>query len=107
LTRDCFELYKQHLAPDGILLVNISNRFLNLLPIVRLNGDAIGLQTRLIAAQGHLEVGSIPSEWVILTSNSSFLDHPEVKKSLSFMPDNAAINRPWTDNFASLWQVVK
>jgi hypothetical protein len=107
LTKECFDLYKQHLAPDGILLVNISNRFLNLLPIVRLNGDGIGLQTRLIASPGHIDFGSIPSEWVILTSNSSFLNHPEVIKSFSSMPDNAAINRPWTDNFASLWQVVK
>jgi hypothetical protein len=107
LTRECFDLYKRHLAKDGILLINISNRYLNLLPIVRLNGDAIGLQTRLIASPGHLEFGSIPSEWVVLTTNSSFLEHPEVKKSLSPMPEKAAINRPWTDNFASLWQVIK
>jgi hypothetical protein len=107
LTRECFDLYKRHLAQDGMLLINISNRFLNLLPIVRLNGDAIGLQTRLIAMPGHIDLGSIPSEWVILTANRSFFEQPEVKKSLSPMPEDAAITRPWTDNFASLWQVIK
>ena len=34
LTREAFRAYRRHLAPSGLLMVHISNRFLDLSPVV-------------------------------------------------------------------------
>src|SRR5262249_17147766 len=32
LTRECMDVYRKHLKPDGVLAIHISNRYLDLLP---------------------------------------------------------------------------
>ena len=34
LTREAYQIYLRHLKPDGIIIVHISNRYLDLEPIV-------------------------------------------------------------------------
>ena len=46
LTREAFEIYLDRLAPDGILALHLTNRFLTLAPIaIRLAEDADGPRT--------------------------------------------------------------
>jgi hypothetical protein len=43
LTLEAFSAYLEKLAPDGIIVVNISNRFIDLLPILAAAGARLGL----------------------------------------------------------------
>jgi predicted membrane-bound spermidine synthase len=43
LTKEAFEIYQRHLKPDGTILVNISNRYLDLRPVVENAADAFKL----------------------------------------------------------------
>src|SRR4029077_1832237 len=45
LTVEAFELYFRHLKPTGILAVHVSNKYLELKPIVGLAAQALGKQT--------------------------------------------------------------
>ncbi len=42
LTREAFRIYWRHLKPDGVLAVHISNRYLNLAPVVMLAAKESG-----------------------------------------------------------------
>ena len=52
LTREAFDVYRRHLAPDGAIAVHISNNYLNLAPVVRRLAEHCGMKTTHIWAEG-------------------------------------------------------
>jgi spermidine synthase len=48
LTEEAMQLYFRHLRPDGVLAVHISNRYLDLQPVVEGEAQALGKLTRTI-----------------------------------------------------------
>ncbi len=52
LTREAMELYLRHLKPDGMIAVHVSNRYIDLLPVVSQLGNAFQLhQAKVIQDQ--------------------------------------------------------
>jgi hypothetical protein len=49
LTKEAFELYTKHLAPDGVIAVHISNRYLDLQPVVERLATEFGYSTATIS----------------------------------------------------------
>jgi hypothetical protein len=49
LTREAFALYFNKLAPEGVLLFHISNRYLNLEPVIAAVASSFGAQARRLA----------------------------------------------------------
>src|SRR5208283_2758406 len=68
LTREAMELYFRHLKPDGILAVNISNRFVDLEPVVDGEGRALGKTDRLVATDGDEAEDLYAATWMLVTS---------------------------------------
>ena len=60
LTVEAFQIYKQHMAPHGLLAVHISNRHLDLLPVVQTMAEHFSM------AAGMVDVPE--SRWVLLGS---------------------------------------
>ena len=52
LTREAFQVYLKHLKPDGVLAVHISNRYLDLKPVVAQGMAEIGWHGRVIEDDG-------------------------------------------------------
>lgn len=100
LTREALELYRRHLrGPRSVLLFHISNRTLDLRPVV------LGL-----AQQEHLTLKRVfragASDWILLSADPSALETP----SLAAVPDGTMYDRSpvfWTDQFSNLAVVVK
>ncbi|MEE9602778.1 MAG: fused MFS/spermidine synthase, partial [Thermoguttaceae bacterium] len=44
LTRECFQVYQKHLAPGGVLAIHISNRHIDLSPVVRAAAESLQMQ---------------------------------------------------------------
>jgi len=118
LTKECFDLYWFHLKSDGILAVHISNRYLDLLPVVAGAAELRGTQICLIEHDGVVsqppvqvnEGGSAlrndDSSWVLVTHNTAFLESEHVQD----LADMASLNRSsllWTDDFSSLLGVLE
>jgi len=59
----------------------------------------------LFASGPHYEMGEITSLWVLITANAELLKRPVVAAGISQWDDSAPIG--WTDDFASLWHVVR
>ena len=105
LTRECFELYRQHLNDDGLLLFHITNRFLDLTPVVATHAGAAGLETVSISSPADPAKGIWRADWLVVTDNREFLDRPEVtSRSKAVQPASPLL---WTDDFAGLWQVMR
>lgn len=105
LTAEAGEVYAQRLTEDGVLAFHISNRFLDLAPVVRAMGERLGMRTIRVVSEGDSELGTNPAVWMVLTRDERFLADETVRNRA----DGAAGERTirWTDNFAGLWQALR
>jgi len=107
ITREATEVYWEHLADDGILTFHISNRSLDLTPVTRALADVCHCEVVRTESPDDPKSGVSFSTWVLLTSNRAFLDTPAVRDSIVPWDDSDRPPLLWTDDFASLWQVLK
>jgi hypothetical protein len=110
LTAECAEIYRQRLAPGGILAVHISNRSLNLEPVTRGLARYLGWEARMVVVVKDLldeDEGESNSRWVLLTQNRETFTHSKIRDTLvgwSTAKDPVIV---WTDDFASLWPILR
>ena len=106
LTREAFAVYARHLRPGGVLAVHISNRYLDLAPVVQAGAAPLGLHARIVENAGDDEKEVYASTWVILSTDEpffraeAFLDNTDVER----LPAKAI---PWTDDFSNLFRILK
>ena len=103
LTAECFDVYRANLKSTGVLIVHISNRFLDLQPVVHQAAIELGMIPLLIHTkpQGDMR----PSLWVVITNNEAILKSDWVNKLQSPWPEKMPQVR-WTDDRASLAEVL-
>ena len=106
LTREAFDLYLRHLAPDGILALHISNRYLDLRPVVWGLADYFHLNSALIDASGDDE-RRYPSVWVLVTREGDFLVRPAIAERTTPRPDPSPIVHLWTDDYSNLFAILQ
>lgn len=108
LTKEAFALFGRHLQPRGILAVHISNRHLDLEPVVLNVARHLGFETAIVDSDpGGDEPGSSASNWILLARIPEVLESAEIR-SASRPPHPARRGVPlWTDDFASLAHVLK
>ncbi len=106
LTRECAEVYREHLQPDGLLVLHLSNRFLDLTPVGRGLAEHIGWTALRIDTEDNERLGIYGATWLILTKNERFLSLNEVQNT--HLDWNANDARPvlWTDDFSTLWPLI-
>jgi hypothetical protein len=105
LTAECADIYRRRLAPGGVLALHISNRVLNLDPVARGMAQYLGWKAVQIISEDDPATGESSSHWVLITSNAGFLERAGLLKRSSEWSNRAPIT--WTDDFASLWHVLK
>jgi len=97
LTKEAFEIYRRHVKDDGLIAVHISNRFLDLRPVVTGAANAIGLKAFVISytPEPTEDVFAIfPSRWAILGKS----DTPSVPRGDEIV---------WTDDAANLLSIIR
>ena len=107
LTAECADVYRRHLKPDGILAIHISNRYLDLNPVCRALSEHLGWQAIRIDTDDDDDSGCYGATWVLISANSEFLELPSVDDSHWPWDDDEPAPLLWTDDFASLWQVIQ
>ena len=107
LTREAVSAYLKHLRPpDGILAFQVTNRYLNLKPVVIELAKHFGLHYRIIerADSGELIWENI---WVLLSANEGFFYQPNVRNHLTHPRLERASVPLWTDDYSNLFQCLK
>ena len=106
LTREAFEIYLEHLKPDGVLALLISTWHLDLGPAVRRLADHFGLDAvRIVTPGGTWEDWG--ADWMLVTKNQEFLQTPPISYFVQGAAANAERERLWTDDYASLFHLLR
>lgn len=109
LTREALQLYLEMLAPGGVLVLHISNRYLDLEPVVANLAEDAALGGRLIGDDESEEIaGANRSTWVVLAPTAEALGglvKDERWSAEGLEPDPHV--GVWTDDFHNLLSVLK
>jgi SAM-dependent methyltransferase len=108
LTREALELYERKLAPGGVLAFHISNRYLDLGPIIARGARSLSPPLVVISwddVTGDVASGRLPSTWLVLARTWSDLAPLGLPTGWAVQP------RPdtplWTDDFSNLLRAWK
>ena len=106
LTREAVALYLRHLRPDGVLAVHISNRHINLRPVVADAADALGRVALVIESEDSPDDDGFcyESEWVLLVPPDQ-AENEAWKGATRLVPRRGF--RGWTDDYSNLIEVFK
>ena len=102
LTAEAFRVYDAHLGPQGILAVHISNRRLDLRPVVWGAADLLGRATAYVETDGAGPT-TYGTTYILLAKDPSVLAHPRLAAAAS-----VRVGKPllWTDQRSDLLRVM-
>ena len=106
LTQEAMEIYLEHLrGPDSVLVFHISNRMLDLSPVVAV----LAAHNHLAAVRLHKPHGADiadKSDWILLSRDASALSINSFEGHLDSLPppDPTML---WTDDFSNLFRVLR
>jgi hypothetical protein len=105
LTKEAMALFFRHIRPDGVLAVHISNRYLDLQPVVESEAAVLGKQTRIIDTEDDLSSDVFAATWVLVFAPDSGFNPPEFADSADIKSKRKI--RMWTDDYSNLFQILK
>lgn len=106
LTTEVFRLYFQHLKADGILAVHVSNRYLELEPVVQGAAARLGKAAMAVENADDPQTGQYAATWVLVSDLPVLLRDPQIRTAGKILV-NAEHERPWTDNYSSIFPLLK
>lgn len=106
LTLQAFQLYFRQLRPDGVLAVHISNRYLNLEPVVEAAAERLHKEAVLIVNRGDHSRGIFQSVWIVVGNSQGFEARKQIEDAGGILPPTPN-DRLWTDDYSSLFRVLK
>ena len=113
LTQEALGVYGRALKPDGLLLVHISNRYLDLEPVIAAGATKGGWEAVMLRyspdAQATVE-NATPSVWIALSRDKRKLDDmiaASQPKTMWWAVEPRKGFDGWTDDFASILPLLK
>jgi hypothetical protein len=104
LTREAFAIYLRHVAPQGVLLANVSNRHLAVDRVVRASARAHGLICEVVETAADTEHFVSKVRWAVMAREAGVV----AAQLGDTVP--AAASGPdvlWTDAQASVWSILR
>ena len=105
LTEEAMLLYFRHLRPDGVLAVHISNRYLDLQPVVEGEARATGKIARVLDTDDDETVDVFSATWVLVFAPDSKFEPEELTNSAQIESKKKV--RLWTDDYSNLFRILK
>lgn len=106
LTREAFDLYARHLKPGGTLAIHISNRYLNLTPVVTRAAVSMGREVLMIANEPDQRMGISRSTWLLVCPQHGLIEQEGVRPAGTLL--SSSNHTPlWTDDYSSLLPLLK
>jgi len=108
LTLEAFDHYQRHLKPDGVIVVHVSNRYLDLHPVVYRIADKIGFPAITIDDNdtAYEDAGFYGSDWIIMTRNQALLRQPLLRDVAAEAVEFPARIMYWTDERSDLLSIL-
>jgi hypothetical protein len=106
ITREAIELYARHLAPQGVIAIHISNRFLDLKPVLANIAQAAGLTAMHVSDAPTDDVLASSTDWVLLARDPAVFGQGVLAQRAEALTPVAHMSL-WTDQFNNLIDVLK
>jgi len=106
LTREAFAVYFRQLSSDGVVAVNVSNRYVNLQPVVVRAAESLGKQAVVIVNAENEQRAISRATWVLVSRRRAFFEADFIKQA-SAPPRQLAGLRVWTDDYSNLLRVMR
>ena len=104
LTIEAFRMYLTHLKPNGVIVANVTNRAVNLAPVLGRIADELGLHHVRIAHIPTEDVYLYPTDYVLISSDEAFIRAQKASEP----PWAVRIENPplWTDHHHNLFDIL-
>lgn len=108
ITREALQEYMRHVRPGGVVVFNVTNRYLDLAPVVRRLAESLGLHARVVSHQPTDEEYSLYSstDYVLVTADPKLFERPQ----LADVAEEIKVPRKvsvWTDDFNNLLEALR
>ena len=108
MTRQALQAYLKHLKPNGVIAFHVTNRYLDLAPVIDLLAKEIGMEAAWVADDPKEDKHNLlaVSDWVLVTRNQALLNAPDILNK-RYVIDPIPGLSAWTDDFNNLFRVLK
>jgi SAM-dependent methyltransferase len=109
ITREALATYLGHVKPDGIVAFHVSNRFLQLIPVVARIAKEHGAQAVLVQDDPDEDdkTGRSRSDWVLVSKDPKALEAKAIVDAGGAFAEDRPEWRTWTDDYSNLIQILK
>ena len=110
LTAEAFDLYRSRLAPGGSMAVHISNRHVDLAPVIRAQALRLDFLSLLTVSNPDPEFFHYTATWVLLSLGADLVTDPSVLgRAEPWVGDAAEPGERylWTDDHSNLLDVLR
>ena len=109
ITREALGTYLRHMKPDGIVAFHVSNRFLDLIPVVARLAREQGAHAVLVRDDPDEEEDHrrSRSDWVLVSRDPAALQREAMVEREATEAEDRPEWRTWTDDYSNLIQILK
>jgi SAM-dependent methyltransferase len=108
ITREALGVFLRHVKPDGIVAFHVSNRFLDLIPVVARIAREQGAHTVLVRDDPDEEDEQRSrTDWVLVSRDESALRAEKIVAGGGAAAEDRPEWRTWTDDYSNLVQILK
>jgi SAM-dependent methyltransferase len=109
ITKEALGVYLKHVRADGIVAFHVSNRFLNLIPVVARLAKEHGAHAVLVSDDPDDEDESLRSrsDWVLVSRDPAALAREAIAEAGAKPAEDRPGWRTWTDDYSNLIQILK
>jgi SAM-dependent methyltransferase len=110
ITREAMSAYLRHLKPDGVIVFQATNRFVDIAPVVERLAASFGLTAVLVSDLAESDEGAdywvSDTDQIIVTRNAKLLAAEPIRSVAQPLPPRPDF-RVWTDDFYNLLRILK
>ncbi len=91
---------------DGVLAVHITNRYLDLTPVVQRAAESLGKQAIVIESGRDDRNAILPATWILISGRQEAFDDIDIK--IAGTPLQGGNDLPlWRDDYSNLLRILK
>jgi hypothetical protein len=107
LTEEAYRTYARHLKREGVLAINISNRYLDLAPVVGQAASDLGWTGVVVYDDGMEEDYYSASTWILISRVPAIFKHHNFSDATVERLKTRPGFHPWTDDYSNIIQILK
>ena len=109
VTREAMATYVRHLQPDGAIVFQATNRFVDIAPVVERLAAEFGMKAVIVSDPGEgegIDYWVSGTDQIIVSRNARLLEAEPIKSVAQPLPARPDF-RIWTDDFYNLLRILK